>query len=58
MDYKQEERFIKIKTPLGDDVLLLQSFAGTEAISRPFAFHRSSCRKRKILRSTTSLARL
>ena len=39
MDYKQEERFIKIKTPLGDDVLLLQSFAGTEAISRPFAFH-------------------
>ena len=39
MDYKQEERFIKIKTPLGNNVLLLQSFAGTEAISRPFAFH-------------------
>ena len=58
MDYKQEERFIKIKTPLGDDVLLLQSFAGTEAISRPFAFHLELLSEKKILRSTTSLARL
>jgi type VI secretion system secreted protein VgrG len=39
MPYKQENRFIKITTPLGEDTLLLQSFAGTEAVSRPFAFH-------------------
>jgi type VI secretion system secreted protein VgrG len=38
MAFKQENRFIKIKTPLGDDTLLLQSFAGTEAVSRPFSF--------------------
>jgi len=38
MEYKQEGRLIGIKTPLGEDVLLLQSFAGREAISRPFHF--------------------
>jgi len=38
MAFTQENRFIKIKTPLGGDTLLLQSFVGTEGISRPFSF--------------------
>ncbi len=36
--YTQENRLIKIDTPLGKDVLLLRSFEGTEAISRLFKF--------------------
>lgn len=39
MAYTQENRPIAIKTPLGDDVLLLQGFTGTEAMSRMFQFH-------------------
>lgn len=39
MLHTQETRFIKIDTPLGPDVLLLQGFDGTEAISRLFNFH-------------------
>ncbi len=38
MPYTQKDRFIAIDTPLGEDTLLLQSFRGTEAISRPFRF--------------------
>ena len=37
--YSQENRLIAIDTPLGDDVLLLQSFTGNEGISRLFRFH-------------------
>jgi len=38
MPYTQENRIIKIDTPLGPDVLLLQSFTGQEGISRLFRF--------------------
>ncbi len=39
MNYSQDNRLMKIETPLGKDVLLLQGFEGEEAISRPFCFH-------------------
>src|SRR5579863_5438389 len=38
MPYTQENRLLSITTPLGDDVLLLQRFAGREGISRLFSF--------------------
>jgi len=38
MAYTQANRRIKITTPLGADVLLLNGFTGTEGISRPFQF--------------------
>lgn len=38
-DYKQDNRPIKVETPLGADILLLERFTGTEGISRPFEFH-------------------
>jgi type VI secretion system secreted protein VgrG len=38
MLYSQENRLIKIDTPLGDDVLLLQDIAGHEAVSRLFRY--------------------
>src|SRR5882672_4743229 len=38
MGYTQEKRLIAIETPLGNDLLLLKSFAGHESISRLFAF--------------------
>jgi type VI secretion system secreted protein VgrG len=38
MAYQQENRFIKLKTPLGEDVLLLQGFTGREGISQLFKF--------------------
>jgi type VI secretion system secreted protein VgrG len=37
--YTQQNRLIAIATPLGDDVLLLQGFTGSEGISRLFRFH-------------------
>lgn len=37
-EYKQQDRPIKVTTPLGEDVLLLEKFEGDEAISRPFEF--------------------
>jgi len=39
MSYTQENRLISIDTPLGQDVLLLQGFTGSEGISRLFRFH-------------------
>jgi type VI secretion system secreted protein VgrG len=36
--YTQEKRLIQIDTPLGEDVLLLKSLSGTEAVSKMFAF--------------------
>ena len=39
MEYKQENRLIAIETPLGPDVLLLQEFTGSEAVSRLFSLH-------------------
>jgi type VI secretion system secreted protein VgrG len=36
--YTQENRRIAINTSLGEDVLLITSFSGTEGISRPFHF--------------------
>src|ERR1700675_331982 len=39
MHYTQENRLIAIKTPLGEDVLLLQALSGEEGISRPFKFN-------------------
>lgn len=38
-ELSQQDRIIQIATPLGDDVLLLQSFSGTEAMSQLFRFH-------------------
>ncbi len=38
MPYTQENRFITIDTPLGDDVLLLTGLSGREGISIPFEF--------------------
>jgi type VI secretion system secreted protein VgrG len=34
----QEPRLLSIDTPLGADVLILQSFAGSEALSEPFSY--------------------
>jgi len=34
----QSHREIAISTPLGEDVLLLRSMSGTEALSRPFEY--------------------
>src|SRR3954468_21522175 len=36
--YSQAKRPIAVSTPLGTDVLLLQGFSGTEALSRLFHF--------------------
>jgi len=36
--YTQTERPLRLKTPLGDDVLLLESFQGYERLSTPFRF--------------------
>jgi type VI secretion system secreted protein VgrG len=38
-DHTQENKPIKLKTPLGDDVLMLRGFTGSEGISRLFSFH-------------------
>ncbi len=38
MAYTQENRLIRIDTPLGKDVLLLGSFRGLEGISMPFSY--------------------
>ncbi len=38
MPYTQSGRRLKVTTPLGPDVLLLNGFSGHEAISRPFLF--------------------
>lgn len=38
MTFTQENRLIAIESPLGEDVLLLKSFTGHEAISRLFSF--------------------
>lgn len=35
----QDNRPIKVKTPLGKDVLLLERFDGKEVLSQPFEFH-------------------
>jgi type VI secretion system secreted protein VgrG len=35
----QENRLLTISTPLGDDVVLLTGFSGTEEFSRPFHYH-------------------
>ncbi len=37
-NFTQQNRFISIDTPLGQDKLLLRSFSGTEAISKVFNF--------------------
>ena len=47
MPYTQENRLIAIKTPLGEDVLLLRSFTGHESISRLFAFSLDLLSERK-----------
>ena len=38
MAYTQAGRRLKVTTPLGPDVFLLNGFSGQEAISRPFSF--------------------
>ena len=38
MAYKQQNRLIALETPLGDDVLLLKGFTGSEGISQLFRF--------------------
>jgi len=37
--YVQNNRRLVIKSPLGDNVLLLAGFSGVESMSEPFAFH-------------------
>ncbi|HLM98125.1 MAG TPA: contractile injection system protein, VgrG/Pvc8 family, partial [Bryobacteraceae bacterium] len=37
--FTQEQRFIKIHTPLDENSLLLESFSGQEALSSLFQFH-------------------
>ncbi|MBT8405650.1 MAG: type VI secretion system tip protein VgrG, partial [Gemmatimonadetes bacterium] len=37
-EFTQAERSLRVETILGTDVLLLDSFAGTEAVSRPFSY--------------------
>jgi type VI secretion system secreted protein VgrG len=39
MEYTQAGRPIRLDTPLGEDVLLLEQFSGTEAVSQQFSFH-------------------
>ena len=39
MDYSQEGRPIRLDTPLGEGVLLLEEFTGAEAVSQQFSFH-------------------
>jgi type VI secretion system secreted protein VgrG len=39
MDYSQDGRPIRLDTPLGEDVLLLEEFTGAEAVSQQFSFH-------------------
>ena len=36
--YTQADRFIRVETPLGEDVLLLEAFAGREAVSELFSY--------------------
>ncbi len=38
MSFTQADRPFRVKTPLGDDALLLESFEGDEAVSQPFRF--------------------
>ena len=42
-NYTQDKRLIRVETPLGKDVLLLQSFEGNESISDLFAFDLTMC---------------
>ncbi|MBK9968562.1 MAG: type VI secretion system tip protein VgrG [Holophagales bacterium] len=37
--YVQQNRKVRVTTPVGEDVLFLKAFAGTEEISRPFRFY-------------------
>jgi len=37
-NYKQENRPVRIRTPFGEDVLLVKSLAGAERLGRPFQF--------------------
>jgi type VI secretion system secreted protein VgrG len=39
MPYTQDQRIIRVATPLGKDVLLLHTFRGQESISDLFSFH-------------------
>ena len=53
MALKQASRLLNLKTPLGDDVLLLTGFSGEEGMSQLFRFelamnrsiHGSACAK-------------
>jgi type VI secretion system secreted protein VgrG len=38
MRYTQKRRLLNVKSPLGPDILLLESFSGAEGISRPFMY--------------------
>jgi type VI secretion system secreted protein VgrG len=38
-NYTQAGRPIRVDTPLGEDVLLLEEFTGAEAVSQQFSFH-------------------
>jgi type VI secretion system secreted protein VgrG len=38
MPYQQKSRFIRVKSPLGPDVLLPEVFSGSEGMSRPFCY--------------------
>lgn len=39
MDYTQDGRPIRLDTPLGTDVLLLEEFTGAEGVSQQFSYH-------------------
>src|ERR1700744_1480807 len=45
--YSQQDRPLTVKTPLGQDVLLIKGFSGEEAISQPFKFQLDLMAERK-----------
>lgn len=48
----QANRRMAISTPLGDDVLLLRSFSGTESLGRPFEIHADLVSESKDIKAT------
>ncbi|MFN7929747.1 MAG: hypothetical protein U0Y68_17745 [Blastocatellia bacterium] len=43
--YTQDNRQLKLVTPLGKDELLLMGFTGQESVSRLFSFNWCCCQK-------------
>ena len=58
LQYSQTGRLLRIDTPLGEDVLLLERFEGREAISELFAFIALVHSKRTDLRQADLVGKL